>query len=342
MEYNFNDEQRTECVNKLVYDSQSPTNRRVFYTTFFVAGYAMPLSVIWVLYFLLLRRISGRGRSLDGATTAAAGPPAGEALVPCNGGGKVEVAMTATGVGCPVTTVTSTSSKAARARRRVMRMVTGVVVTFAACWLPIHVAMLVTSYYPPSLINQSSVQYFIAFQILATCMAYINSCLNPVIYAFVSENFRHSFGELLFGSGAAAGRRRRRWLQLQRWKPRMMRTSGEGIAMATGCGGVDAGRERPSGGSEVATAHVTSTVVGGRLTRWWSGRRTAANGAVADGVRFGGIGSVGRHNSGKSRYAFQMLEPIPATIESATMTSFHSRLVGRDPVVAGGGCGGPD
>ena len=34
---------------------------------------------------------------------------------------------------------------------------------------------------------------FSLFQIVAHCLAYCNSCLNPILYAFFSPNFRHAF-----------------------------------------------------------------------------------------------------------------------------------------------------
>ena len=38
---------------------------------------------------------------------------------------------------------------------------------------------------------------FIAARIFSTCLAYTNSCVNPVLYAFLSDNFRKSFRKLL-------------------------------------------------------------------------------------------------------------------------------------------------
>jgi len=59
------------------------------------------------------------------------------------------------------------------------------VAIFAVCWLPSHVAFL-TEAYASIHVNGMAM---VAFQIGATCLAYINSCLNPVIYTFLSENF---------------------------------------------------------------------------------------------------------------------------------------------------------
>ena len=33
------------------------------------------------------------------------------------------------------------------------------------------------------------------------CLAYMNSCVNPILYAFLSENFRRSFRKLLCCKG---------------------------------------------------------------------------------------------------------------------------------------------
>jgi len=119
------------------------------------------VTAICVLYVLLVRRVGGRSRL---------GSQSGEVL--------------------------STSLKAAAARRRVMRMVTAVIVTFAVCWLPTHVAFLVEAYASEHVHVQYRME-LVGFQIGATCLAYANSCLNPVIYTFLSENFRQSFRELL-------------------------------------------------------------------------------------------------------------------------------------------------
>lgn len=67
------------------------------------------------------------------------------------------------------------------------------VVTFAVCWLPSHVCFLIEAYAD---VDDRYHMEMVAFQIGATCLAYINSCLNPVIYTFLSENFR--LRQLLF------------------------------------------------------------------------------------------------------------------------------------------------
>jgi len=40
--------------------------------------------------------------------------------------------------------------------------------------------------------------WIIAFKIFANCLSYMNSCVNPILYAFLSEPFRKNFRRLLF------------------------------------------------------------------------------------------------------------------------------------------------
>lgn len=163
-EYTFWNQTRSDCINTLVYDVNESKviqrNRQIYYSTFFAVGYAIPLTIICVLYLLLVVRVRGHGRVVGG-------------------GGSDEIR--------------GTSLKAAATRRRVMRMVTAVIVTFVVCWLPTHVAFLVEAFAD---IHEDYRVELVAFQIAATCFAYTNSCLNPVIYAFLSENFRQSFREM--------------------------------------------------------------------------------------------------------------------------------------------------
>lgn len=86
------------------------------------------------------------------------------------------------------------------------RLVVVVVLVFAGCWLPIQIVLLLKAYdvYP-----MDNVQLII-FQITAHILAYMNSCVNPILYAFLSENFRKAFRKVIVccpgsGSGPAFG-----------------------------------------------------------------------------------------------------------------------------------------
>ena len=54
MEYTYWNESRSDCINAFVYgindSSVIQRKRRIYYTAFFLIGYAVPLTVICVLY----------------------------------------------------------------------------------------------------------------------------------------------------------------------------------------------------------------------------------------------------------------------------------------------------
>ncbi|NWS17083.1 GALR2 protein, partial [Pachyramphus minor] len=79
-------------------------------------------------------------------------------------------------------------SESRKAKWKVTKMVIIVTILFCLCWLPYHVVILRYLYgdFP---FNQATY----AFRLLSHCMAYANSCLNPVVYALVSKHFRKGF-----------------------------------------------------------------------------------------------------------------------------------------------------
>ncbi|KAK3511383.1 hypothetical protein QTP70_006117 [Hemibagrus guttatus] len=66
-----------------------------------------------------------------------------------------------------------------------------VVVVFCLSWLPHHVVHLWVEFgsFP---LNQAS----FLFRVAAHCLAYSNSSVNPIIYAFLSENFRKAYKQV--------------------------------------------------------------------------------------------------------------------------------------------------
>ena len=99
-----------------------------------------------------------------------------------------------------------------------------VVFLFAICWLPIHVIMVLRAlnlYVNTPLAITIQVKYnsflldiwklvfilafchplyktaFILFKIISHILAYSNSCVNPILYAFLSEPFRRGFWSII-------------------------------------------------------------------------------------------------------------------------------------------------
>ncbi|KAF7405852.1 hypothetical protein HZH68_005221 [Vespula germanica] len=85
------------------------------------------------------------------------------------------------------------SAESRRGRRRVTRLVLVVVGVFAICWCPIQVILVTKSLeaYP---LKSATIMVQIASHILA----YTNSCVNPILYAFLSDNFRKAFRKIIY------------------------------------------------------------------------------------------------------------------------------------------------
>ncbi len=77
-----------------------------------------------------------------------------------------------------------------KAKRKVTRLVIVIVVVFLVCWLPSHVIWLWTNYFSTSWHHTYAFYYM---RIVAHALSYANSTMNPVIYAFLSQNFRNGF-----------------------------------------------------------------------------------------------------------------------------------------------------
>lgn len=84
----------------------------------------------------------------------------------------------------------SGSKEKDRNLRRITRMVLVVVAVFIVCWTPIHIYVIIKALIniPPSLFQTVTWHVCIA-------LGYTNSCLNPVLYAFLDENFKRCFRE---------------------------------------------------------------------------------------------------------------------------------------------------
>jgi hypothetical protein len=80
------------------------------------------------------------------------------------------------------------------AKRKVTRLIIVVVVVFCLCWLPSHIIWIWTNY---SLHTWRYTYTFYYFRIAAYVLAYGNSAMNPLIYAFLSVNFRKGFQQAL-------------------------------------------------------------------------------------------------------------------------------------------------
>ncbi|KAJ8338102.1 hypothetical protein SKAU_G00370680 [Synaphobranchus kaupii] len=79
-----------------------------------------------------------------------------------------------------------------RSERRVTRMVVIMVVVFVLCWLPFFIINIVNLVFILPENNVTAGVYF-----FAVILTYVNSCANPLLYGFLSENFKRSFRKAL-------------------------------------------------------------------------------------------------------------------------------------------------
>ena len=83
----------------------------------------------------------------------------------------------------------SGSKEKDRNMRRITRMVLVVVAAFIVCWTPIHIFIMVKTMVEIDTRNP----LVIASWHLCIALGYTNSSLNPVLYAFLDENFKRCF-----------------------------------------------------------------------------------------------------------------------------------------------------
>ncbi|THD27965.1 Allatostatin-A receptor [Fasciola hepatica] len=86
------------------------------------------------------------------------------------------------------------SAESRRSKKRVTVLVVTVVVVFGISWLPIHIVFLIQYF-----VGDPNTDFFRIVQILSNSLAYGNSSINPILYAFLSVNFRKAFIDLFQG-----------------------------------------------------------------------------------------------------------------------------------------------
>ena len=86
------------------------------------------------------------------------------------------------------TAMQQTRSRTARASKVIIL----VIAIFMVSWLPQHVNQMLSAY---STVPEG--RAYEVFRILCNCMAYGNSCANPIIYNFVSKEFKKGFKEVI-------------------------------------------------------------------------------------------------------------------------------------------------
>lgn len=104
-------------------------------------------------------------------------------------------------------------------RHRTMRLVVMVVVTFALCWSPYHLVVLVETLMDLGVLardcNRES--HLNVARSVTECLGYMHCCLNPLLYAFVGVKFRERMWHLLMRLGCPKPRLHHRSPSSSRW-----------------------------------------------------------------------------------------------------------------------------
>ncbi|CAF1076843.1 unnamed protein product [Rotaria sordida] len=126
-----------------------PIEASFYWLGFVIFLYALPLTIIIILYGLILKFLRGtRGQSVG------------------------------------------------RSKRRATRMILAVILTYAFCWFFMQLLFISNI-----ILSRNTSHHFTTYMdiltMFANIFAYLNSCTNPILYGFMSKNFRSSFIALL-------------------------------------------------------------------------------------------------------------------------------------------------
>uniref|UniRef100_A0A1I8ISQ8 peptidylprolyl isomerase n=1 Tax=Macrostomum lignano TaxID=282301 RepID=A0A1I8ISQ8_9PLAT len=99
--------------------------------------------------------------------------------------------------------------------RRVIALVVALVFSFFICWLPLHVADIVTAFFVCRVfflpdVSAANLMALNRFNQLTILLSYCNACANPAIYSCLSESFRRGLYQILARTGRARANRARR------------------------------------------------------------------------------------------------------------------------------------
>lgn len=137
------------------------------------------------------------------------------------------------------------SKEKKRSHRKVTKLVLTVITVYVLCWLPYWISQVALITSPPDVCNT---RLQITLFVLVGCLGYSNSAMNPILYAFLSDNFKKSF---LKAFTCTAGKDFNTQLQLENsFFPRFGKRSSEKFCSTTKTGGV--------GGGTIVTTHASN------------------------------------------------------------------------------------
>ncbi|XP_058065401.1 nociceptin receptor-like [Anopheles bellator] len=163
----------------IMWPSETGANSGTTFTLYsLILGFAIPLSLILMFYYLVIRKLR------------TVGPKA-------------------------------KSKEKKRSHRKVTKLVLTVITVYVLCWLPYWISQVALINSPPDICKS---RLEITVFVLVSWLGYSNSAMNPILYAFLSDNFKKSF---LKACTCAKGKEINAQLQIENsFFPRFVRNRG--------------------------------------------------------------------------------------------------------------------
>ncbi|XP_072250623.1 chemerin-like receptor 1 [Leuresthes tenuis] len=74
---------------------------------------------------------------------------------------------------------------------RPFKIIAAIIITFFLCWAPFHIMYLIELVtHMPNYTSETLNHIIVIGFPIATCLAYLNSCLNPLLYVFMGQDFK--------------------------------------------------------------------------------------------------------------------------------------------------------
>lgn len=146
---NVMEDQHTTSCNIFWPESEWMDGQKAFTLYSFTLGFAIPLVLILLFYFLVICKLRTIGPK-------------------------------------------NKSRERKRSHRKVTYLVLTVITVYVICWLPYWIVQ-VNTIFIPSIQNHQVM--FVTINLMAGCLSYANSAMNPILYAFLSDNFKKSFAK---------------------------------------------------------------------------------------------------------------------------------------------------
>jgi allatostatin C receptor len=144
----YTEQTKVSCI--ILWPDETQAASQTTFTLYsLILGFAIPLTLILVFYYLVIRKLRTVGPKTK-------------------------------------------SKEKKRSHRKVTKLVLTVITVYILSWFPYwvsQVALINTPGSPPGCMSRLEITVFV----LVGCLGYSNSAMNPVLYAFLSDNFKKSF-----------------------------------------------------------------------------------------------------------------------------------------------------